>query len=188
MKPYLGLIVLVCLTIEEAQSIGGNAKAGDLAPAIVTAVFSDTTVNLKVIGDGYGNPVWMTSVAQGTGPRSWQYPQSVAPAADAGTSPDSAEEKTYGAGLTLSSVLGGGPLVGLLLPVIKSIAESQEGAIDTAIVRAMTIPPADIQNVLATAKITDAATISSIETTVATIETAIQTLAKTLINAAITNL
>ena len=57
MKPSIGRIVLFGVD----QSQRGNNNGGAVAPAIITHVFSDTCVNLKVLTDG---PVdlWHTSV------------------------------------------------------------------------------------------------------------------------------
>ncbi len=45
-------------------------------PAVIVAVWSETCVNLKVIGDG-PQDTWVTSVSEGTGERSWSWPERV---------------------------------------------------------------------------------------------------------------
>jgi hypothetical protein len=50
-----------------------RTPAGEIAPAIVTNVLDDTTVNLTVFGD-HGNTQAQTSVALGTEPGTWAWP------------------------------------------------------------------------------------------------------------------
>lgn len=51
----------------------GTNNHGPLAPAIITRVWSDTCVNLKVIADGPAD-IWKTSVIQGDGDAQWSWP------------------------------------------------------------------------------------------------------------------
>lgn len=53
-KPSLGRIVLV--PIEPEMNNGAT-----VAPAIITRVWSDTTVNLRVLADSHNPPLWRTS-------------------------------------------------------------------------------------------------------------------------------
>lgn len=50
---------------------------GGKAPAIVVGVSSPTTVNLRVFFDGDRPVEYVTTVQQGTGPRSWNWPEQV---------------------------------------------------------------------------------------------------------------
>jgi len=62
-------------TAEQIKKAGlpcnGN-KADDILPALVVRVWGPEMVNLQVFVDG-GFTVWVTSVGQGRGPRSWHY-------------------------------------------------------------------------------------------------------------------
>ena len=53
-KPTLGRIVHVLM--DPAMNNGA-----DIAPAIITRVWSDTTVNLRVLTDSQNPPLWRTS-------------------------------------------------------------------------------------------------------------------------------
>jgi len=53
-KPSVGCIVLV--PIEPEMNNGS-----DVAPAIITRVWSDTTVNVRVLADSQNPPLWRTS-------------------------------------------------------------------------------------------------------------------------------
>lgn len=46
------------------------------APAVVTAVWSPTCINVKVLADGPHNH-WMTSINLGEGPHQWSWPKRV---------------------------------------------------------------------------------------------------------------
>lgn len=74
MVPTIGRIVHVRLSADCAAIIAGNAHEGDLAPAIVTAVFSPECVNVRILGDGPGCPHWSTSLLQGDAPGNWHWP------------------------------------------------------------------------------------------------------------------
>jgi hypothetical protein len=55
-------------------------NAGEIRGAVVTRVWSDTHVNLRVFTDGEndaGQLEYHTSVAHGTGPGQWQWPSKV---------------------------------------------------------------------------------------------------------------
>lgn len=75
-KPSLGGIVLV-----NAAALGIDNNGGDQAPAVITRVWSDTLVNLRILADS-GETPWKTSVLL------FQTPEEYAEARDAG--------KTYG--------------------------------------------------------------------------------------------
>jgi hypothetical protein len=65
-KPSIGRLVHFQPTTEGAK-----------APAIITAVHSDTCVNLRVFSDDDHPIERVTSVVQGTGARSWSWPERV---------------------------------------------------------------------------------------------------------------
>lgn len=60
MNPTIGRIVHYRLNQYDANEIGGNSRSGDIVPAVVVRVWSDTCVNLRVIGDG-PKELWKTS-------------------------------------------------------------------------------------------------------------------------------
>jgi hypothetical protein len=70
MKPTIGRIVLYHCTEEEQKSLNNHHT---VAPAIITAVWSETTVNLKVLTDGNFN-LWKTSVSLGDNSYNWNWP------------------------------------------------------------------------------------------------------------------
>lgn len=72
-KPSVGRIVHYHFP-DNAQSAANNGQA--IAPAIITAVWSDSCVNLKVLHDEQFN-TWKTAVMKGTGPHNWNWPQKV---------------------------------------------------------------------------------------------------------------
>lgn len=62
---------------------GGNDpphNGAEVLPAIITRVWSDTCVNLRVFNDGLwdsggqGNDFWVSSAMSGTGMREWTWP------------------------------------------------------------------------------------------------------------------
>jgi hypothetical protein len=65
MKPTIGRIVIYTLY-----------DGFEPCPAVIVRVWSDTCVNLKVFIDG-PQDMWVTSVCEGTGPRSWHWPAKV---------------------------------------------------------------------------------------------------------------
>jgi hypothetical protein len=71
-KPSVGRIVLFHFQASDANLNNGLL----VAPAIITAVWSDTCVNLKVLAD---NPhdQWKTSMSLGEGPGQWSWPPRV---------------------------------------------------------------------------------------------------------------
>ena len=76
-KPTIGRIVHYNTTEADRKYFqvdrGNESKQ---LPAIVVAVWSDTTVNLKVIGDARSD-LWKTSVTLGTGEGTWEWPARV---------------------------------------------------------------------------------------------------------------
>lgn len=56
MKPSVGRIVLV--PVEPVTNNGA-----DVAPGVITRVWSDTCVNVRILLDNEGAPSWKTSVA-----------------------------------------------------------------------------------------------------------------------------
>lgn len=70
MKPTIGRIVI--FHCDENQKKSLNNHQND-APAVITAVWGESCVNLKVIADGEAN-IWITSVTEGTGERQWSWP------------------------------------------------------------------------------------------------------------------
>ncbi len=75
MKPTIGRVVIFHFPDSEKHI---NNQGLD-APAIITRVWSETCVNLKVLNDGIEN-TWKTSVPQGDGAYQWSWPTIVAPA------------------------------------------------------------------------------------------------------------
>lgn len=76
MAPSVGRIVHVKIDASAAAQIGGNAREGDVVPAIIT-FGNDSYVNVKALGDGPGH-AWLTSITEGTGTLQWQWPQRAA--------------------------------------------------------------------------------------------------------------
>ena len=70
MKPSIGRIVIY--TGKEAE-----VNTQKQCPAVVVAVWSDTCVNLRLLTDSSDAPPWVTSVTEGTGERSWKWPERV---------------------------------------------------------------------------------------------------------------
>jgi hypothetical protein len=71
MKPTIGRIV-----IYKYSENCSHQNGSDECPAMIVRVWSDTTVNLKLIEDGPINS-WKTSVIQGDGKGNWQWPVKV---------------------------------------------------------------------------------------------------------------
>ena len=71
MKPTIGRIVIYNVPDYVKNGINGNKQTK--LPAIIVAVWSETTVNLKVITDGQ-NDVWVTSSSIGDGLGQWNWP------------------------------------------------------------------------------------------------------------------
>lgn len=72
MKPTIGKIVI--FHFDESEINENNQQLE--APAIVTTVWDDDCVNLKVLNDGPEN-TWKTSVVQGTEANQWSWPELV---------------------------------------------------------------------------------------------------------------
>lgn len=77
-KPTIGRIVIYKTTEDDrvkmrsvSQQFGCNVQ--DELPAIITAVWSDDCVNLKVMADG-NLELWVTSVLKGDQPLNWNWP------------------------------------------------------------------------------------------------------------------
>ncbi len=70
MRPTLGRIVIFHLDEKQSQVMNNNQPD---APAIVTAVWGDECVNLKIIHDGIHNS-WRTSATMGDKPGQWSWP------------------------------------------------------------------------------------------------------------------
>jgi hypothetical protein len=71
MEPTIGRIVI--FNMPDYLKNGVNGNKSDKLPAIIVAVWSETTVNLKIITDGQ-NDLWVTSASQGDGPNQWNWP------------------------------------------------------------------------------------------------------------------
>lgn len=64
----------ICRMVVYAPSKDDPAHNGaPVLPAVITRVWSDTCVNLKVINDE-DRDFWVTSVVQGDGVRNWNWP------------------------------------------------------------------------------------------------------------------
>lgn len=74
MKPTIGRIVIYNTTAEQQIEFSHNGNSSKKLPAIITAVFNDTQVNLKVIVDGMAHDYWVTTVDQGDNERQWNWP------------------------------------------------------------------------------------------------------------------
>ena len=75
MSPTIGRIVVYNTAEQDRIAFGvshGNVQSK--LPAIITAVWSDECVNLKVIGDG-PTDLWKTSVTRGPGEYQWDWPE-----------------------------------------------------------------------------------------------------------------
>lgn len=75
MKPTIGRIVMYNPTKEEKETMekNPNCNVADKLPGVVVAVWSETTINLKVMLDGQGD-LWKTSAQQGEGEGQWHFP------------------------------------------------------------------------------------------------------------------
>lgn len=79
MKPTVGRIVNYKLSEYDHDNLKNNfykdseGKLEGTLPAVIVRVWSETTVNLKVITDGPID-VWKTSVSQGDQPGNWNWP------------------------------------------------------------------------------------------------------------------
>lgn len=70
MKPTIGRIVIFHCNEMQREKI--NNYQPD-APAVITAVWGDECVNLKVLLDGEDN-IWVTSAMLGTEENQWSWP------------------------------------------------------------------------------------------------------------------
>ncbi len=80
-KPTVGRIVLYNPSTNENTALAqlGNNSSGQM-PAIITSVWSDECVNLKVMIDGNHPDLWRTSVLLANNPgqqMSWEWPKRV---------------------------------------------------------------------------------------------------------------
>lgn len=75
MRPTIGRIVIYHPCKDRQDYVYQNGHAND-TPAIIVAVWSDTTVNLKVLTDG-PTDVWVTSSTLGTNERQWSWPERI---------------------------------------------------------------------------------------------------------------
>lgn len=74
MTPTIGRIVHYIPSEKEKKIMAKTGNKSDLLPAIITAVWSDDCVNLKVICDGTQN-MWITSAQKGTDENNWHWPE-----------------------------------------------------------------------------------------------------------------
>jgi len=74
MKPTIGRIVIYNTTEEQRNDISTSGNKSNKLPAMITAVFNDTQVNLQVIVDGMIGTYWVTTVDQGDNERQWNWP------------------------------------------------------------------------------------------------------------------
>ena len=81
MKPTIGRIVNYKLTeadkknLEAARGFTGRYNnTADTLPAIIVAVWSDTTINAQVFVDGHTSTMWKTSINQGDEIGQWNWP------------------------------------------------------------------------------------------------------------------
>ena len=72
MKPTIGRIVLYRVRPDDPPELRNNRA--EVLPAIITAVFSDTVVNLKIFTDGSVD-VWHTSRSLGSELGQWSWPK-----------------------------------------------------------------------------------------------------------------
>lgn len=70
MKPTIGRIVIFNVNENQREKLNNYQPT---APAIITAVWGDECVNLKVLLDGEST-IWVTSATLGTGENQWNWP------------------------------------------------------------------------------------------------------------------
>lgn len=70
-KPTIGRTVIYRFPDHEQIPLNNYAE---VAPAVITRVWTDDCVNLKVLADGPFD-LWKTSVTQGDGPHQWKWPE-----------------------------------------------------------------------------------------------------------------
>ena len=71
MVPTIGRIVIYHCDEEQKDKMNNHQED---APAVITAVWGDECVNLKVLFDG-DETMWATSAVLGTGVRGWSWPE-----------------------------------------------------------------------------------------------------------------
>jgi hypothetical protein len=79
MKPNIGQIVIYKLTEHDKQALSlyGSPhpnNGASVAPAIIVRVWTDTSVNLKVLCDDLHN-LWITSSEHGEQEHQWLWPK-----------------------------------------------------------------------------------------------------------------
>jgi hypothetical protein len=74
MKPTIGRVVIYNTTEEQRATLSEKGNTPKQLPAIVTAVWNESQVNLQVITDGMHGTYWVTTVDQGDGERQWNWP------------------------------------------------------------------------------------------------------------------
>ena len=70
MKPTIGRIVIFHCNETQKSMMNNNQ---DIAPAVITTVWSDDCVNLKILMDGHQD-IWMTSSTRGESAGQWSWP------------------------------------------------------------------------------------------------------------------
>lgn len=81
MQPTIGRIVQYKLTeqdktnLREASGFTGRYNnIPEVLPAIIVAVWSETTINIQVFIDGHSSTMWKTSTQLGDGLGQWNWP------------------------------------------------------------------------------------------------------------------
>jgi len=76
MAPTIGRIVLYHTTEKQRTDMKNSQNCNEalLLPAMVVAVWSPTTINLKVEKDGEGC-LWVTSAMEGVEEGQWEWPR-----------------------------------------------------------------------------------------------------------------
>lgn len=80
MKPTIGRIVVYQTTEEDKNYFRllsakwNTTNVSEQLPAIVTAVWSETCINVQVMLDGSQGTMWKTSISQGDGEGQWSWP------------------------------------------------------------------------------------------------------------------
>lgn len=79
-KPTIGRIVKYKTTLIEREQLKMNYVTGEYGngseelPAIIVAVWSDTTVNVQVFSDNKLGTFWKTSIQKGDQEGQWNFP------------------------------------------------------------------------------------------------------------------
>ena len=74
-KPSIGRIVIYNTTQKEQETLSNlSCNSSKQLPAIVVAVWSETTINAKVFIDGLHIDEWKTRITQGDEPGQWNWP------------------------------------------------------------------------------------------------------------------